>query len=174
MVSSQYGPYWYPTNRNPTVSYLMKMRLDPGLEAFTGSHTRLATLAALASAPDPMTGYRIAVLTGLPRVKVYQELHRASSAGIVSKDGRGYALVDADLVQLLRKRARMLWLDDWVAEKQRLRPSTLAIAAQLRALPTPRGHTRRALTYRGKPLPIRHASKDRVLQAAGLRGSEHG
>jgi hypothetical protein len=91
----------------------MRERADPALVAFCGSEARALTLGVLANAVSPMTGYRVAKVAGVPESKVYPELRRAVSAGIVRKEKDGYRLVDGDLRALLQKRVRLFWDVDW-------------------------------------------------------------
>jgi hypothetical protein len=86
---------------------------DPALVAFCGSVARARTLGALANAVAPMTGYRVAKVSGVPEPKVYPELRRALRAGIVRKEGKGFRLIDEDLRFLLQKRVRLYWDVDW-------------------------------------------------------------
>ena len=84
----------------------MTVTPDPALVAFLGSETRARTLGVLANAEFPMTGYRVAVVAGVPRSRVYRELRRAIEAGIVRIEKDGYRLIDPDFRILLRKRIR--------------------------------------------------------------------
>lgn len=91
----------------------MTVTPDPALVAFLGSETRARTLGVLANAEFPMTGYRVAVVAGVPRSRVYRELRRAIEAGIVRIEKDGYRLIDPDFRILLRKRIRWSWSEDW-------------------------------------------------------------
>jgi hypothetical protein len=91
----------------------MSDQTDPALVAFCGSETRARTLGALANAVSPMTGYRVAKVSGIPEPKVYPELRRAVRAGIVRMEENGYRLIDDDLRTLLQKRVRLYWDVDW-------------------------------------------------------------
>ena len=91
----------------------MTAELDPALVAFLGSETRARTLGVLANAEFPMTGYRVALVAGIPRTKVYRELRRAIQARIVRLEQDGYRLIDPDFRILLRKRIRRAWSEDW-------------------------------------------------------------
>lgn len=86
---------------------------DDALVAFCGSETRVATLGVLANSERPLTGYRVAKLTGLQPIKVYQELDKATKNGLVQKTARGYQLSDLDLRLLLQKRIRVSWFESW-------------------------------------------------------------
>jgi len=91
----------------------METVVDPALASFVGSQTRLLALAVLANADEPLTGYRVAKIASIPRVKVYPELRKGVEAGILARDGDGYRMVDTDLRSLLRKRIRIRWDEEW-------------------------------------------------------------
>jgi hypothetical protein len=97
----------------------MEVPLDPALTELFGSRTRLLTMAVLANAEAPMTGYRVAKVADLPRPKVYTEIRRAMKAGLVrfAQAGDGYVMADPDVRLLLRKRVRIRWLDDMTASR---------------------------------------------------------
>ena len=88
------------------------MELDSALVELVGSRARLLSLAVLASAQGPMSGYRIARVADIPRQKVYPILRRAVNAGLVRKTDRGYILNDGDVRNLLRRRIRLEWSGD--------------------------------------------------------------
>jgi hypothetical protein len=92
----------------------MTFDLDPALMAMFGSRARLLTMAVLANAERPMTGYRVAAVAGLPRPMVYPEIRKGISANVIVETARGYRFADADLRDLLRKRVRISWLEDTV------------------------------------------------------------
>jgi len=93
----------------------MRDEVDPAVLAFTGSRTRALTLAVLANAEEPFTGYRVAKIAGLNPSKVYRELLRASKAGLIRRDrtGNGYIIADPDVRTFLRRRLRIRWDDEW-------------------------------------------------------------
>jgi len=91
----------------------METEIDPALSSFVGSQTRLLTLAVLANTEEPLTGYRVAKIASLPRVKVYPEIRKGIETGILVRDGVGYRMVDTDLRTLLRKRVRIRWDQEW-------------------------------------------------------------
>jgi hypothetical protein len=89
----------------------MPLEPSPELVALFGSATRVRTLAALATAPGPITGYRIARMCGISPTKTYAELYRLRSANVVREQPtatgrRGWLLSDPDVGALLRHRAR--------------------------------------------------------------------
>ena len=91
--------------------------INPKAEAFAGSATRLRTLAPIANANFPLTAYRIAWLSRIARSKVYDELRRLLSAGLVEerKDRREEAtwtLTDPAVAEFLRKKVRIAWSED--------------------------------------------------------------
>src|SRR5271170_6733661 len=92
---------------------MMKFPLDPALATLFGSRTRLLTMAVLANAEEPLTGYRVAKVAGLPRQKVYPEIRRGVRAGLVGESASGFRLLDPDVKALLRKRVRIRWDEEW-------------------------------------------------------------
>ena len=70
-------------------------------------------MAVPANAEQPMSGYRVAKVAGLPRQKVYPEIRRGVDAGLVVETPSGFRLADADVRALLRKRVRIRWTEDW-------------------------------------------------------------
>ena len=99
----------------------MSARVDPALVALFGSENRALTLAALANSSLPLTGYRVARITGTQPIKVYAELRRLGKSGLVRESptagGRmGWTLEDPDVRSLLRRRARISWGEDWNRE----------------------------------------------------------
>jgi DNA-binding transcriptional ArsR family regulator len=157
----------------------MKADVDPALLSLFGSRTRLLTMAALASAQEPLTGYRVAAIAGLPREKVYPELRKGVAAGLLTSARDGFRMVDADIRSLLRKRVRVRWDKEWDRaragwdEETRSRLTTL-----LASIPTdstylrPEGWTpspsaRKAIREMERP-----PSKDALLRRRGLRSSD--
>jgi sugar-specific transcriptional regulator TrmB len=93
------------------------LEVDSKVERFLGSANRARTLAPLANARRPLTAYRIAWLARIPRSKVYDELRRLESVGLVAerKGARGtstWTLLDEDAAVYLRKKMRVLWSAD--------------------------------------------------------------
>jgi len=91
----------------------VSLRTDPAIVAFCGSETRARTLAVLANASFPMSGYRVARVAQVAEPKVYQELRRAVGVGTVRRLRTGYLLADPDIRTLLRMRVRIYWDRDW-------------------------------------------------------------
>lgn len=156
------------------VSYIMDVAIDPALEAFVGSRTRLLVLAALANAPNPLTGYRVAKITDLPRTKVYSELNRAFASGLVGRADDAYFLGDADLRTLLRRRVRIVWFDDLVDVKEKAKAEMYDVARRLESFPPPRLARTPGFLSNPADMPARAKRKDQVLREAGLRPSSHG
>lgn len=152
----------------------MTPQIDPAMTALFGSRTRALTLAVLANSDEPLTGYRIAKVAGLPREKVYPQLRKAVSTGIVRSQSKGYTLEDADLRRLLRNRIRIRWLD----EMQRSREARFGSAeSDLRRIGTsldgivtynPDNRIPKAALQELR----RDPQKNRVLRSLGLRVSE--
>ncbi|HTT45722.1 MAG TPA: helix-turn-helix domain-containing protein, partial [Thermoplasmata archaeon] len=97
----------------------MGVPIDSGIAALFGSATRARTLAVLANSLEPLTGYRIAEVSGDERIKVYSMLASLERAGIVvstkREDGRTtvWTLRDPDVGSLLRRRVRLVGEKEW-------------------------------------------------------------
>ena len=150
----------------------METNPDPKLVALFGSETRVRALAVLAGAHRPMTAYRVGKTGSVPLPKAYREIHRLEKAGLVGRRGSGWVLLDDDVRALLRKRVRILWWEDWRAERDRTAPERSALLRRLEALPAPK------LPKEWKPRNprefARDPGKDRILRRLGLRTSSHG
>jgi hypothetical protein len=95
----------------------MDAGVDPTLLSLFGSRTRLLTMAVLANASRPLTGYRVAVIAGLPREKVYPEIRKGMATGLLAKDDEGYRMVDPDVRAILQKRVQIRWDREWDRER---------------------------------------------------------
>lgn len=91
----------------------MRTTLDSPLSALVGSRTRLLTMAVLANSDEPLTGYRVAKVAGLPRTKVYPEIRRGLASGLLVQTAAGFRMTDPDVRTLLQKRVRIRWYDEW-------------------------------------------------------------
>jgi hypothetical protein len=151
---------------------MMSSEVDPKLVALFGSSTRVRTLGVLASAYRAMSGYRVGLTASVPLPKVYRELKRLRSVGLVARVPEGWILTDDDVRHLLRKRYRVAWAADWFREIARRAPEDAAILRHLRSLPAPRFPKhwvpRHPKQYRRDP------RKDRLLSRMGLGPSIHG
>lgn len=90
----------------------MKIEVAPSLTQLFGSQARVLSLAVLANANRPLTGYRIAKTAGVPKIKAYEQLRKALAAGWIARSGNGYSMPDGELRSLLRKRLRIRWSED--------------------------------------------------------------
>jgi sugar-specific transcriptional regulator TrmB len=124
-----------------------------------------------------MTAYRVATLSGVPRTKINAEIRRLETAGFVrsrplEKGRSGWELVDPDIRRLLRKRIRIVWSEDLLADAPRLAAETRKARAasgrpiDARLLGDPR-------RVRNPDEFARPLEKDRVLLRLGLRPSSH-
>ncbi len=111
----------------------MEDALDPALASLFGSRTRLLTMAVLANAEEPLTGYRVAKVAGLPRQKVYPEIRRGVDAGLVVGTPSGFRLCDPDIRALLRKRVRIRWTEDWDRARRGRSPEVMGDLRGIRA-----------------------------------------
>lgn len=153
----------------------MVLQVDAGLAALFGSEDRVRTLAALANAEAPLTAYRVAAMVGMEPPNVYRELRRLVKVNEVTRvstpEGRnGWTVVDPDVRALLRRRLRIVWIQDLSrGARDRERRAVLAMQRSRRdpldlSKFTP-----------GRPLTDseirRRREKDEVLQRAGARTS---
>lgn len=150
----------------------MALDVDPDTVALFGSETRVRTLAILSNSSMPLTGYRIAKISGDQPIKVYTVLRSLAESSLVGRRrvGRGrtvWTMVDPDLRRFFRRRVRISWEFDWNSEAARR-------AAATQALPT--GVLDVDLTnFRSSARPTpklrelkRSPRKDRILASAGL------
>ena len=152
----------------------MKAPTDPALVAFTGSETRVLVLAPAANSPAPLSAYKIAVMAGLPRTKVYRELRRLESTGIVarSKSQEGTALwwvIDEDIRQLLRRRARIGLSDDLSQSAEGLELRTRKVLEFARRNPISADLLAKPASPRFPEEFRRIRQKDEILGRLGLR-----
>jgi hypothetical protein len=132
---------------------------DPALVAMFGSRTRLLTLAVLASADEPLTGYRVAEVAGLPRQNVYPELRRGMMIGMIEKVAEGFRLTDHDVRALLQKRVPISFQPNASAVNRLYR--------RLEALPPPKWDGLGPIRYNLR----RRREKDELLAKRGMRPS---
>jgi hypothetical protein len=152
---------------------MMEANLDPPLSALFGSRTRLLTMAVLANADEPLTGYRVAKVAGLPRTKVYPEIRKGVSSGLLVRVGSGYRMDDPDVRDLLRKRVRIRWYDEWNRSRGSRGESVERELSQIRA------SLKGVRTYDpNNRIPAsairelkRSPEKNRILRRLGLRPS---
>jgi hypothetical protein len=137
------------------------------IEGVFGSKARYRTLAVLANAYGPLSGYRIAQTAGIPASKVHVQLHSLARLGTVRRGRDGWVLEDSDLRALFRKRAQLRAWDDWRLEMRSRESERSAVLARLREMPAtqpPSGWTPR------EPARFsRSPGKDRLLKRMGLR-----
>jgi hypothetical protein len=148
----------------------MEASIDPGVISLFGSRLRAATLGALANSRQPLTAYRVAIVTGSQVIKVITELRRLEQSGFVERSetgarGAGWSLPDPDLRDFLRRRVRLVWWDDWneqVAFRVRRSASVPRTRVDLsRFRPEPHAVPNRREF-------LRRPGKDRLLAKAGL------
>jgi DNA-binding transcriptional ArsR family regulator len=152
----------------------MAFEVDPGLLALFGSGTRVRVLAPLANASAPLTAYRIASLVGVPRTKVYAELDRLASAGIVkrfraSESRTVWELCDPDLRRLLRRKARIVWSRDLIATAVQRAARTRRILLDSRRKPLDPRYFTKPFRPRNVREFARSREKDALLASLGLR-----
>jgi hypothetical protein len=156
----------------------MKEAVDPSLVGLFGSRARLLTMAVLANSEEPLTGYRVAKVANLPRVKVYAEIRKGVESGLLAKLGDGYWMADPDVRLLLRKRVRIRWDEEWDRARQGWNDQTAGrLSRILASIPTdpgylqPKGWRPSAAARKTIREAVRPASKDATLRRRGLRTS---
>ena len=156
----------------------MMLEIDPGLVSLFGSQTRLLTMAVIANADEPLTGYRVAKIAGLPRIKVYPEIRKGVAANLLARDGAGYRMIDNDVRTLLRKRVRIRWDEEWDRARKGWNEQTRGRLAEiLVSIPKdpgylrPKGWVRSPSALKAIKEMERPTSKDALLRRRGLRTS---
>jgi hypothetical protein len=153
----------------------MPLAVDPGLSGLFGSEDRVRTLAALANAEAPLTGYRVAAMVGMEPPNVYRELNRLLECKEVERvrtpEGRnGWVVVDPDVRSLLRRRLRIVWSRDLSrgVEGRERRAASIMQRSALEPLDLARFKPGRPLTGAEAR---RRREKDEILERAGARTS---
>lgn len=145
----------------------MAFQIPARVEAVFGSRTRAKVLGYLAEMSIPQTGYAISKNLGIGPAKVYGELKRLESCGVVisSQDVRGnkvFLLNDEDLRRFLVKNIRILSSSDWfsperIAERRRTFEEMRQVSINLPSTPVRSGRLPFANEFRRSP------EKDRAL-----------
>jgi hypothetical protein len=94
------------------------------LAQLLGSSTRANIVELLASANKPLSAYRVSKMYNMNMGKVYSEMKKLASLGLVStttgNKGLEYALVDDNLRELaLKLSPRVINYDDWSSQEAR-------------------------------------------------------
>ena len=173
--------YFPPVSHSP-----MLEGVDPAMVLLFGGQNRALILAALANANAPLTGYRVARLTGAQKIKVNRELQRLEEVGLVkrragARRSSGWVLDDPDLRGLLRRRIRVSFDSDWDLGRPGSGGAVDQLLAELeRTLPDPKRQpefyrppgwkpsTSVMQTVREK---VRPKEKDVILRKYGARPS---
>lgn len=153
----------------------MPLLVDSGLSGLFGSDDRVRTLAALANAEAPLTGYRIATMVGMEPPNVYRELNRLLACKEVKQaptpDGRnGWLVVDPDVRSLLRRRLRIVWSRDLTrgAEERERRAAAIIERSAREPLDLSKFKAGRRIS---NAVAKRRREKDAILERAGARTS---
>jgi len=156
----------------------MRRDVDASLVSLFGSQTRLLTMAVLANANEPLTGYRVAVIANLPREKVYPLLRKGVATGTLVAGPEGFRMIDADVRALLRKRIRIRWDQEWDRARsgwdKETRGKLTGLLASIPKDPTylrPKGWKPSPSARRAIRELERSPSKDALLSSRGLRTS---
>src|SRR2546422_8777556 len=116
----------------------MAFQVPAKVEAVFGSRTRAKVLGYLAESSVPQTGYAISKALEIGGSKVYGELRRLETCGILAssldtRDSKRVLLKDEVLRNFLVKNIRILSADDWVSpERIAERRGNLKEARQIR------------------------------------------
>lgn len=145
----------------------MGFQIPAKVTAVFGSRTRAKVLGYLAESSTPRTGYAISRTLEIGVSKVYGELKRLESCGILAssldaKGSKGFLLKDEDLRNFLRRNLRILPADEWfslerTAERRKRFGDVKRIAVDLPSVPARAGKRPFAIEFR------RPAGKDRAL-----------
>ena len=160
----------------------MEVCSDPVLESLFGSRARLLTMAVLANADEPLTGYRVSKIAGVPAQKVYPEIKKGVETGAVKEAKGGFVLSDPDIRKLLQRRVRIRWDEEWDRAREGWDEATSAVlAAGLSSIHEKLRSNRYYLRPKGwKPSPEtmkvvaemkRPPAKDAAIRRAGGRTS---
>lgn len=89
-----------------------------------GGSDRTAMLAALANSSEPLTGYRVARISGVQPIKVYNELRQLARIGVVTECSlelgkKGWQMTDPDLRNFLRRRVRLFWSQSFLRDRRK-------------------------------------------------------
>ena len=155
---------------------------DPALESLFGSRARLLTMAVLANADEPLTGYRVSKIAGVPAQKVYPEIKKAVETGVVKEAEGGFVLSDPDIRELLQRRVRIRWDEEWDRSRRGWDAATTSVLeVGLSSINEKLRSNRYYLRPRGwKPSPEtmkvvtemrRPSAKDATIRRAGGRTS---
>jgi len=146
----------------------MAFAIPPKVEAVFGSQTRAKVLGYLAELSVPQTGYAISKGLDIGASKVYEELKRLESCGVLRSDfdARGskrFLLNDEDLRRFLARNLRILPAIGWfsperIAERQEKFEETRRVTVNLPPVPTGEGTPPFAKEFRRPP------AKDRALR----------
>jgi hypothetical protein len=148
---------------------------EPQPVALFRGEIRAATLAVLASARNPLTGYRIAQIARKQRIKVNSELKTLLDIGLVSRAAAttgnpGWVLTDPDLRRYFQRTMRISWSEDWFTGRAARQKRNLAFLRKLARNPV---DLTKFSGYK-PPFPEEFAGRaetDKELAALGLRQS---
>ena len=101
----------------------MAFQVPAKVEVLFGSQTRAKVLGYLAGSTIPQTGYAISKRLEVGVSKVYEELKRLESSGVLvasldAKGSRTFLLNDRDLRNFLVRSIRILPAEDWFSPEQ--------------------------------------------------------
>lgn len=139
-------------------------------------------MAVLANADEPLTGYRVSKIAGVPAQKVYPEIKKGVATGAVKETRGGFILSDPDIRELLQRRVRIRWDEEWDRAREGWDEATSTIlAAGLSSIREKLRSNRYYLRPKGwKPSPetmkvvaemSRPPAKDAAIRQAGGRTS---
>lgn len=156
----------------------MSREVDPAVVTLFGGETRVLTLAALSSSPQPITGYRVTKLTEVQPIKVYEELRKLATAGFVvgqqTRPGRvTWKLVDPDLKRFFNRRVRINWPVLGTDARKGDGPEWRAVRAKVRSLNTAQ-YQSRPLSIPNREEFVRAPGKDAILASVGLKMARRG
>ena len=146
----------------------MAFQIPAKVGAVFGSQTRAKVLGYLAGSSGSRTGYAISKDLGIGVSKVYEELRRLESCGVVVSDldvkgSKRFLLDDEDLRGFLVRNMRIVPADEWfspqrIAERRRNLDAVRRISVPMPPVPARAGTRPFANEFR------RPAGKDRALR----------
>jgi hypothetical protein len=139
-----------------------------------GNAARAGALAVLANAERPISGYRIAKMTGCQETKVNAVLAKLRAEELVAavsvgQNRAGWILADPDLRRFIRRRVRISWSEDLLEDRKLNSSGAMETMRRLTELPPVDLSTFESFLPRNAKEFERPAQKDRILTEIGSR-----
>ncbi len=147
--------------------------MTESLLSVIGSVTRAYSLAILAGTRVPLTAYRIAKLADLSPPNVYLELRKLARAGVIERREGGWILVDERVRGFCEGQGPLFERRFSVESKRKWTTQNRERIARLRRQPIPKGDDWRGPQPKLMREFRRSPTKNALLEAAGLKTSQH-